>query len=87
MYALQMKPKFHLSINPCLYCVAGSASATNGIATVAISDLQCGVTYTIIAEGKSNRTLVGPGSSHGNVTAGPCPSEFIALYMHVQKHT
>ena len=40
---------------------------------VTISGLQCGVTYAIIAEGALNTTPVGPGSSHGNTTTGPCP--------------
>ena len=43
------------------------------MATVTISDLQCGVTYNITAEGALNGILVGPKSPHGNVTAGPCP--------------
>ena len=43
------------------------------MATVIISDLQCGVTYNITAEGALNGMLVGPGSPHGNVAAGPCP--------------
>ena len=43
------------------------------MATVTINDLQCGVTYNITAEGALNGMLVGPKSSHGNVTAGPCP--------------
>ena len=63
------------------YAILGNGSVTNGMATVAISDLQCGVTYTIIAEGTSNGMLVGPASSHGNITTGPCPvktSECIA---------
>ena len=50
------------------------------MATVAISALQCGVTYSLIAEGMSNGTFVGPASSHGNITTGPCPvmtSEYI----------
>ena len=50
------------------------------MATVAISDLQCGVTYALIAEGMSNGTFVGPASSHGNITTGPCPvmtSEYV----------
>ena len=53
--------------------ISGIASVTNGTATVAISDLQCGMTYTIIAEGVLNGMLVGPGSSHGSIAAGPCP--------------
>ena len=43
------------------------------MATVAISDLQCGVTYALIAEGMSNGTFIGPASSDGNMTTGPCP--------------
>ena len=66
----------------------GNGSVTNGMATVAISDLQCGVTYSLIAEGMSNGMFVGPASSHGNITTGPCPvmtSECIAscVYMYV----
>ena len=53
--------------------ISGTAAITNRMATVTINDLQCGVTYNITAEGALNRTLVGPGSSHRNVTAGPCP--------------
>ena len=63
--------------------ILGNASVTNLMATVAISDLQCGVTYSFIAEGMSNGLLVGPASSHGNITTGPCPvmtSEYIARY-------
>ena len=53
--------------------ILGSGSVTNLMATVAISDLQCGVTYSLIAEGMSNGKFVGPASSHGNITTGPCP--------------
>ena len=54
------------------------------MATVAISDLQCGVTYALIAEGMSNGMFVGPASSHGNITTGPCPvmtSEYVRSCM------
>ena len=54
-------------------CISGTALITNRMATVAISSLQCGVTYNITAEGTLNGVLVGPGSSHGSITAGPCP--------------
>ena len=64
-----------------IVCTAGNGSVTNGIATVAISDLQCGVTYYLIAEGISNGMFVGPASSHGNLTAGPCPSEYKATLL------
>ena len=53
---------------------------TNRMATVTISDLRCGLTYALIAEEMSNRMFVGPASSHGNITTGPCPviiSEYV----------
>ena len=56
-----------------IYKLSGNASVTNGMATVAFSGLQCGVTYALIAEGMSNGILVGPASSHGKITTGPCP--------------
>ena len=52
---------------------SGTATITNRMATVTINGLQCGVTYNITAEGMLNGTLVGPGSSHGSISAGPCP--------------
>ena len=42
-------------------------------ATVIIDGLQCEVTYAIIAGGTLNGVLVGPRSSHGTITSGPCP--------------
>ena len=63
--------------------ILGNASVTKGMAIVTINDLQCGVTYNITAEGMLNETLVGPGSSHGSVTSGPCPlpsSEYACNY-------
>ena len=72
------------------FIILGNSSVTNGIATVAISDLQCGVTYSLIAEGMSNKTFLGPALSHGNITAGPCPvmtseciANNVAIYMYV----
>ena len=53
--------------------ISGTAPRTNAIATVTINNLQCGVTYTIIAGGALNGDLVGPRSSHKNITTGPCP--------------
>ena len=53
--------------------VLGNASITEEMATVAITDLKCGVTYNITAEGILNERPVGPGSSYGNITLGPCP--------------
>ena len=54
--------------------ISGSSPITNGMATVTVDGLECGVTYTIIAGGTLNGDLVGPESSHGTVTTGPCPS-------------
>ena len=54
------------------------------MATVTISDLQCGVTYALIAEGMLNGMFVGPASSYGNITTGPCPvmkSEYVHSYI------
>ena len=54
-------------------CYLGIAPITEGMATVTINDLQCGVTYNITAEGMLNETLVGSRSSHGNIAPRPCP--------------
>ena len=55
-------------------CMLGNSFVTNnGMATVTISDLQCGVTYALIAEGMSNGMFAGPASSYWNITTGPCP--------------
>ena len=43
------------------------------MATVTVNGLECGVTYNITAGGTLNGELVGPRSSHGSITAGPCP--------------
>ena len=48
------------------------AAVTNGIATVTVDGLQCEVTYDITAGGTLNGALVGPRSSHGTITSGPC---------------
>ena len=52
---------------------SGTAPIINRMAIVIVNGLQCGVTYTIIAGGTLNGDLVGPRSSHGNITTGPCP--------------
>ena len=54
-------------------CFLGNSTITEGIATVVINDLQCGVTYNITAEGMLNETLVGSRSSHGSIAPRPCP--------------
>ena len=56
--------------------ILGVAAMTEGMATVVINDLQCGVTYNITAEGVLNETLVGSRSSHGSIAPRPCPSEY-----------
>ena len=67
--------------------VSGIAPITNGMATVTVNGLECGVTYTIIAGGTLNRDLVGPRSSHGAVTTGPCPtSRKSELYTYVRTY-
>ena len=61
----------------------GNASITEGMATVAINDLQCGLTYNITAEGMLDETLVGSRSTHGSIAPRPCPmtsSEYITTY-------
>ena len=55
--------------------MSGSAPITNGTATVTVNGLECGVAYTITAGGTLNGDLVGPRSSHGNITTGPCPGD------------
>ena len=48
-------------------CTLGIASITNGMATVTIYGLECGVTYTTTAGGALNGSLIGPRSFHGTV--------------------
>ena len=72
---LQWYVKHHLVI-------LGNAAITEGMATVVINNLECGVTYNITAEGILNETLVGSRLSHGIINAGPCPmtsSEYVAI--------
>ena len=56
-------------------CNSSTAPITNGMATVPVNGLECGVTYTIIAGGILNGDLVGPKSSHGNVTTVMSPED------------
>ena len=53
-------------------CNSGIAPITNGIATVTVNGLECGVTYTIIAGGTLNGDLVGPRLSYGTLNQA-CP--------------
>ena len=89
-------PILALIIRPVLsnMCIVGNSTITNKMATVTISGLQCGVTYNITAEGRLNDALVGPRSSHGSISAGPCPviaseyiykSTYIATYIHATR--
>ena len=48
-------------------CISGNAPITTGIATVTVNELECGISYTIIAGGILNGDLVGPRSSHGSI--------------------
>ena len=50
-----------------------AAPITNGKAIVTVHGLECGSNYTITAGGTINGDLVGPRSSHGNITTNPCP--------------
>ena len=58
----------------CYLFISGSAPITNGIATVTINELECGVVYIIIAGGiLNNGTLVGPRSPFRNAHRS-CPT-------------
>ena len=52
----------------------GAASIIDGraTATVTVDGLECEEIYSITAAGTRNGELVGPRSSHGNITTGPC---------------
>ena len=56
-----------------IFLHSGIAPLVNGVGMVTINELMCEVTYTITAGGTLNGILVGPRSSHGNITAGYCP--------------
>ena len=51
---------------------SGTAPVTNGMATVTINGLICGVTYNVTAGGTLDGNLIGPRSFHGTAM-GPCP--------------
>ena len=61
--------------NVTMTCNSGIAPITNEMAAVMVNGLECGVTYTIIAGGTLNRGLVGPRSSHGNITTVISPED------------
>ena len=43
------------------------------MAKVTVNGLECEVTYNITAGGTLNEDLLGPRSSLGPITVGPCP--------------
>ena len=53
--------------------ISGNASIINEMATVIVSDLQCGVTYNITVAGTLKGVQVATGSSYENINTGPCP--------------
>jgi len=57
-----------------MYVYLGTGEISNDMATVRLINLQCEITYTIIAGGRDGNTgeLIGPISFHGTITAGPC---------------
>jgi len=55
------------------YLIIGIGIISNDMATVRVANLQCEVAYYITAGGTFNGDLVGPRSSLGTITAGPCP--------------
>ena len=40
---------------------------------VLVSELHCGISYNIIAEGMHNKIILGPGLLYGALTTGLCP--------------
>ena len=67
-------------LNEYTFCNSGNALITNGLATVIINGLQCGVTYTIIAGGTLNGDLVGPSRYHGNFPTCACPNNMMSEF-------
>ena len=57
-----------------------TAPITNGLATVIINGLECGVTYTIIAGGARNEELLGPSRLHGNFSTCACPINMMSKF-------
>ena len=75
-----MRIHAHVYVYLCAYILSfyylslGNALITSGTATVKVSGLECGVTYTIVAGGILNSVLIGPRSSHENITTSMCVS-------------
>ena len=57
----------------CTFCTSGTTLITNGLAIVMVGVLECGVTYTIIAGGSLNGSLVGPSRPYGKFPTCACP--------------
>ena len=55
-----------------MFTYLDTAPITNGMSTVTLNGLACGVMYAITAGGTLNGDLVGPRSSHGTIS-GSCP--------------
>ena len=78
-----------------LFISSGTAPVSNVVATVTVTGLECGVTYTITAGGTLNGDLVGARSSSGTITTGPCPIkttgafayDVFTLHVHVAMYT
>ena len=56
---------------------SGTAPITNGMATVRVNGLECGVKYNITAGGTRGEQLVGPRSFQQTISAALC--DFITL--------
>ena len=63
------------------------ATITNRMATVTVDGLECEVTYDITAGGTLNGALVGPRSSYGTITSGPCPLTMPTMSGRKEMHT
>ena len=59
---------------------SGTAPVTNGLATVIVNGLECGITYTIIAGGALNGNIIGPSRSHGNFPICACSINMIGEF-------
>ena len=57
-----------------LLLLLGTTPIANEMATVTV-ELDCGITYTIIATGTLNGASVGLRLSYGNITIPACPEE------------
>ena len=60
-----------------MFTHSGTAPIANGMSTVTLNGLACGVTYTITAGGTLNGELVGPRSSHDPINGSDRPCEVV----------